>query len=90
MKNSKSGMHPSDLLKHALIISNEEMDDVMKIVKSLGESGLLITGVSENIQYEAKEQKRRFVIMFLSTLGGGLLVYLAKFSCFVTSNQTMI
>ena len=40
-----------------LIISNEEMNDIMKIVKSLEESGLLIKGVSETIKNEAKEQK---------------------------------
>ena len=37
-----------------LIISNEEMNDIMKIVKSLEESGLLIKGISE-IKNEAKE-----------------------------------
>ena len=40
-----------------LIISNEEMNDIMKIVKSLEKSGLLINGVSEAIKNEAKEQK---------------------------------
>ena len=35
-----------------LIISDAEMDDIMKIVKSLQESGLLIKGVSETIQNE--------------------------------------
>ena len=38
-----------------LIISNEEMNDIMKIVKSLEESGLLIKGVSQTIKNEAKE-----------------------------------
>ena len=37
-----------------LIISNEEINDIMKIVKPLEESGLLIKGVSETIQNEAK------------------------------------
>ena len=40
-----------------LIISNEEMNDIMKIVKSLEESGLLIKGVGERMKNEAKEQK---------------------------------
>ena len=40
-----------------LIISNEEMKDIMKIVKSLEELGLLMKGVSEAVQNEAKEQK---------------------------------
>ena len=37
-----------------LIISNEEMNVTMKILKSLEESGLLIKGVSETIKNEAK------------------------------------
>ena len=42
-----------------LIISNEEMNGIKKIVKSLEEFGLLIKGVSEPIKNEAKEKKRR-------------------------------
>ena len=56
-----------------LIISNAEMNDIIKIVKSLEESGLFITGVSETIQKEAKEQKREFLGMLLGTLGASLL-----------------
>ena len=40
-----------------MIISNEDMNDIMKIVKSLKESGLLIKAVRETIKNEAKEQK---------------------------------
>ena len=40
-----------------LIISNEKMNDIMKIVQSYEESGLLIKGVCETIKNEAKEQK---------------------------------
>ena len=40
-----------------LIIPNEEMDGIMKIAKSLKESGLLIKDVHETIKYEAKEKK---------------------------------
>ena len=43
--------------KTALIISNEEMEDIMRIVKSIEESGLLIKRISETIKNEAKEQK---------------------------------
>ena len=43
----------------ALIISNEEMGDILKIVKSLEESGLLIKGISETIKNKAKKTKRR-------------------------------
>ena len=38
-----------------MTMSNEEMNDIMKKVKSLGESGLLIKGVSKTIKNEAKE-----------------------------------
>ena len=55
-----------------LIISNEELNDIMKIVNSLKGSGLLIKGVSHAIKNEAKEQKGRFLRMLLGTLGGSL------------------
>ena len=42
--------------KTTLIISNYEMEDILKVVKSLQGSGLLIKGVGETIQNEAKEQ----------------------------------
>ena len=44
-----------------LIIFTEEMNDIMKIVKSLEKSGLSIKGVSETIKNEAKEQQGRFL-----------------------------
>ena len=44
-----------------LIISNEEMNDIMKIVKSLQESGLLIKYVSEKTKNKMKEQKGGFL-----------------------------
>ena len=56
-----------------LIISNEEMNDIMKVIKSLEESGLLIKGVSETIKNETKEQKGGFLSMLLGTLGASLL-----------------
>ena len=46
--------HPSSI---TLIISNDEMEDIIKIVKSLEDPGLLLKRVSETIQNEAKEQK---------------------------------
>ena len=56
-----------------LIISNDEMDDILKIVKSLENSGVLLKGVSETIQHEAKEQRGGFLSMLLVTLGASLL-----------------
>ena len=56
-----------------LIISNDEMDDIFKIVKFLEDSGVLLKGVSETIQHEAKEQRGGFLAMLLGTLGASLL-----------------
>ena len=56
-----------------LIILNEEMNDIMKIIKSLEESDLLIKGVSETIKNEAKNQKGGFLRMLFDTLGASLL-----------------
>ena len=52
-----------------LIISSEEMNNILKIVKSLEECVFLINGVNETIKNEAKEQKGRFLSMLLGTLG---------------------
>ena len=57
----------------ALIISNEDMKDIMKIVKSLEESGLLIKGISETIKNETKEQKGGFHSVLLGTLSASIL-----------------
>ena len=62
--------HPSSTI---LIISNDEMEDIIKIVKSLEDSGLLLKGVTETIQNEVKEQKGGFLSMLLGTLGVSLL-----------------
>ena len=56
-----------------LIISNDEMDGILKIVKSLEDSGVLLKGFSETIQNEAKEQKGGFLSILLGTLGASLL-----------------
>ena len=56
-----------------LKVSNDEMEDIIKIVKPLEDSDLLLKGVSETIQNEAKEQKGRFLSMLLGTSGVSLL-----------------
>ena len=61
-----------------LIISNEEMNDIMKIVKSLEESDLLKKIVSKTIENEAKEQKGRFLGMLLDSLGASVLANLLQ------------
>ena len=50
-----------------LIISNDEMGDIIKIVKSLEDSGLLIKRITETVQSEVKEQKGGFFSMLLGT-----------------------
>ena len=56
-----------------LITSNGEIGDIMKIVKSLEGSDLLLQGVTKTVQNEVKERKGGFHSMLLSTLGASLL-----------------
>ena len=49
------------------------MEDIMKIVKSLEESGLLIKGICETLKNEAKQQKGGFLSMLLGTLAASIL-----------------
>ena len=56
-----------------MTISNDEMKDILKIIKSLEDSGLLSERVSETIKNEAKEQKGGFLSMLLGPLGASLL-----------------
>ena len=58
---------------NTLIISNKDIEDLIKIVKSLEDSGLLLKGVTESAQNEVTEQKGRFLSMLLGTLGASLL-----------------
>ena len=55
------------------IIFKEEMNAIIKIAKSLEETGLLIKDVSKTIKNEAKEQNGKFLGMLLSPLGASLL-----------------
>ena len=52
-----------------LIIPNENMNGIMKIIKFLKESGLSLKLVSKTIKNEAKEQRDRFLSMLLGTSG---------------------
>ena len=56
-----------------LIISNQEMNDVMKIVQALEDSNILLKEVTKTIRNETKEQKGGFLSMLLGTLGASLL-----------------
>ena len=62
----------------ALVISNKEIENVIKIVKSLEESGLLIKGVSETIKNKVKEQKGGFIGILLGILAASSLKYLEE------------
>ena len=63
--------HPSH--NATLIKSNDEINEFIKIIKPLEESGLLLKGVTETVQNEIKEQKGGFFSMLLGTLGESLL-----------------
>ena len=52
-----------------LVISNEEMNDIMKIVQALEDSNIVLKGVTKTIKNEVKEQKGRFLSMLLGALG---------------------
>ena len=56
-----------------LVISNNEIDDIIKIVKSREDSSLLLKGVTETARNEVKEKKGGFLSMLLGTLGASLL-----------------
>ena len=62
-----------------LIISNDEMEDIMKIVKSLEDPDLSLKGVSETIQSEAKEQKGGFLSMLLGNMLAGKAINRASY-----------
>ena len=49
------------------------MQDLLKKVKSLEDSGILLSGITETVKNEVKEQKSGFLSMFLGTLGASLL-----------------
>ena len=56
-----------------LIISNDEIEDIIETAGSLEDSGLLPEIVNETIQNEAKEQKGGFLSELFGTLGASLL-----------------
>ena len=74
-----AGIHKKKILEsgnnnnNTLITSNDETEDIIKIVKSLEDSCLLLKGVTETVQNEEKEQKGGFLSMLLGTSGASLL-----------------
>ena len=76
MEVYKKKIHGSGATKGAgvkLIIEQEDMKNIMKIIKALESSGILLKGVSKAIKNETKEQKGGFLSMLLGTLGANLL-----------------
>ena len=69
-------IHDSGATKGAgvkLIIEQEDMNDIMKMIEALENSGILLKGVSKTIKNETKEQRGGFLSMLLGTLGASLL-----------------
>ena len=56
-----------------LIISNDDMQDLLKIIKSLEDSGILLDGITEIVKNEVRKEKGGFLSMLLGTLGASLL-----------------
>ena len=56
-----------------LIIEQEDMKDIMKIIKALENSGIFLKGVNKTIKNETKEQRGGFLSMLPGTLGASLL-----------------
>ena len=56
-----------------LIIEQEDMNDIVKIIEALENSGILLKGVSKTIENETKKQRGGFLSMLLGTLGASLL-----------------
>ena len=59
--------------KTTLIISNDDMDDLIKIGTALEEHDILLKGTSKTIKNETKEQNGEFLSMLFGTLGALLL-----------------
>ena len=57
----------------SLIISNQEMDDVKKIVQALKDSNILLKEVTKTIKNKTKEQKGGFLSILLDTIWASLL-----------------
>ena len=72
------------------IISNEEINDIMRIIKSLEEPGLSIKGIREKIKNEAKKQKGGFLSMLFDTLGASLLENILAVKGTITAGEGTI
>ena len=71
MQEFKKKIHGSGTA--TLTISNEEMNDIMKIIQALEDSNILLKRVTKRIEDETKEEKGEYLSMLLGTLGASLL-----------------
>ena len=71
MQEFKKKIHGSETT--TLIISNEEMNDIMNILQALEDSNILLKGITKTNKNETKRQKEGFLSMFLGTLRASLL-----------------
>ena len=71
MQEFKRNIHGSRTT--TVIISNEEMNDIAKIVQALEDSNIPLKGVAKTIKNETKEQKGGFLFILLGTLRASLL-----------------
>ena len=56
-----------------LFISNEDLNDIIKIIKSLEDSGVLIDRVTETVKHERKKQEGGFLWALLAALAASLV-----------------
>ena len=56
-----------------LIISNNDLNYLLEVFKSLEKNGILLDGITETVKHQVKEQKGGFLSMLLGTLGASLL-----------------
>ena len=73
-----------------LVISNEEMNDILKIVQALEDSNILLKGVTKTIKNERRERKGEFLSMLLGTLGASLFVSLLTGKGFLRAGKGIV
>ena len=61
-----------------IVISNDDMDNIIRIIKSPENTVVLIYGVTETVENDTKKQKGRFIRMLLGTLGASMLGNMLK------------
>ena len=70
-----------------LMIEQEDMNDIIKIIEALENSGTLLKGVTKAIENETKEQRRGFLSMLLGTLGASLFKKKIQFDAISSINK---